>query len=252
MKARLIVVVVVSLLLPSLTQAAEIKLIASNALKAAYLELLPQFEMATGHKVTAAWSSSLVIQKRIAAGEDADLIILANILGNSLTEELIKQGKLVASSRAIFAKSGIGVAVRVGAPKPDISSTDAVKKSILAAKSITYSTGASGIYVVSMLQKLGIYDQVKSKVATVKPSEPVGDVVARGDAVMGFHQVSELIPVKGIQYLGPLPVELQNITVYSGGILNGTKEAAAATALAKFLTAPAATPTLKKHGLEPR
>ncbi len=131
MKARLIVAVAVSLLLPSTTQAAEIKLLASAALKAAYLELLPQFEMATGHKVTAAWSSSLVIQKRIAAGEDADLIIMGDILGNSLTEELIKQGKLVASSPAIFAKSGIGVAVRLGAPKPDISSADAVKKSIL-------------------------------------------------------------------------------------------------------------------------
>lgn len=251
MKARLIVAVAVSLLLPSTTQAAEIKLLASAALKAAYLELLPQFEMATGHKVTAAWSSSLVIQKRIAAGEDADLIIMGDILGNSLTEELIKQGKLVASSPAIFAKSGIGVAVRLGAPKPDISSADAVKKSILAAKSIAYSAGSSGIYLVSMLQKLGIYDQVKSKVATVKPSEPVGEVVARGEAEIGFHQVSELIPVKGIQYLGPLPAELQKITEYSGGLHSGTKEAAAAMALVKFLTALTATPTLKKHGLEP-
>jgi molybdate transport system substrate-binding protein len=251
MKARLIVAVAVSLFLPGMAQAAEIKLIASAALKAAYLELLPQFEMATGHKVTVAWSSSLVIQKRIAAGEDADLVVLANILGNSLTEELIKQGKLIASSRAIFAKSGIGVAARFGAPKPDISSADAVKKSILAAKSIAYSAGASGTYLVSMLQKLGIYDQVKSKVATVKPSEPVGEVVARGEAEIGFHQVSELIPVKGIQYVGPLPAELQNITVYSGGIHSETKEAAAATALVKFLTSAPATPTLKKHGLEP-
>ena len=131
MKSRLIVAVAVSLLLPSTTQAAEIKLLASAALKAAYLELLPKFEMATGHKVTAAWSSSLVIQKRIAAGEDADLIVMADILGKSLTEELIKQGKLVASSPAILAKSGIGVAVRVGAPKPDISSADAVKNRFL-------------------------------------------------------------------------------------------------------------------------
>jgi molybdate transport system substrate-binding protein len=172
-------------------------------------------------------------------------------LGNSLTEELIKQGKLVASNPAILAKSGIGVAVRFGAPKPDISSADAVKKSILAAKSIAYSAGASGTYLVSMLQKLGIYDQVKSKVATVKPSEPLGEVVARGEAEIGFHQVSELIPVMGIQYLGPLPAELQNTTVYSGGLHSETKEAAAAMALVKFLTAPSATPTLKKHGLEP-
>jgi molybdate transport system substrate-binding protein len=126
-----------------------------------------------------------------------------------------------------------------------------VKKSILAAKSIAYSAGASGTYLVSMLQKLGIYDQIKSKVATVKPSEPVGEVVARGDAEIGFHQVSELLPVKGIQYVGPLPAELQNITVYSGAVDTGTKEATAATALVKFLIAPPAFQTLKKHGLEP-
>jgi molybdate transport system substrate-binding protein len=196
--------------------------------------------MATGHKVTAAWSSSLVIQKRIVAGEDADVIIMADILGNSLTEEFIKQGKLVASNPVTFAKSGIGVAVRFGAPKPDISSADAVKKSILAAKSIAYSAGASGTYLV-----------VKSKVATVKPSEPAGDVVARGEAEIGFHQVSELIPVKGIQYLGPLPAELQNITVYSGGLHSGTRDVAAALALVNFLTTPSTTLTLKKHGLEP-
>jgi molybdate transport system substrate-binding protein len=126
-----------------------------------------------------------------------------------------------------------------------------VKKSLLAAKSVAYSAGASGIYLVSMFQKLGISDQVKSKTAAVKPGEPVGEVVARGDAEIGFQQVSELIPVKGIQYLGPLPAEIQNITVFSGGIHSGAKEADAAAALAKFLTAPDALPTIKKHGLEP-
>ena len=245
MKARLVIAVAAGLLIPSLAHAAEIKLLASTAIKDAYLELIPPFEKATGHKVTAAWSSTPDIQKRIAGGEAADLVIL----GNSGTEELIKQGKLVAGSRADFAKSGIGVAVRAGAPKPDISSADAVKKSLLAAKSVAYSAGASGIYLVSMFQKLGISDQVKSK--TVKPGEPVGEVVARGDAEIGFQQVSELIPVKGIQYLGPLPAEIQNITVFSGGIHSGAKEADAAAALAKFLTAPDAIPTIKKHGLEP-
>jgi molybdate transport system substrate-binding protein len=247
MKARLIITVAVSLLLPGMAQAAEIKLLASTAVKDAYLELLPQFEKATGHKVTAVWSSTPDIQKRIAAGEAADLVILAN----SGTEALITQGKLASSSRANFAKSGIGVAVRAGAPRPDIGSADAVKASVLAAKSVAYSAGASGIYLVSMFQKLGISDQVKSKTATVKPNEPVGEVVARGEAEIGFQQVSELIPVKGIQYLGPLPAEIQNITVFSGGILSGTKEADAATALVKFLTAPPAAPIISKHGLEP-
>jgi molybdate transport system substrate-binding protein len=122
---------------------------------------------------------------------------------------------------------------------------------VLAAKSVAYSAGASGIYLVNMFQKLGIFDLVKSKTATVKPGERVGEVVARGEAEIGFQQVSELIAVKGIQYLGPLPAELQHITVFSGGLHTGTKVAAAATALVKFLTAPAATPTIKSHGLEP-
>jgi molybdate transport system substrate-binding protein len=247
MKARLIIVVAASLLLPNMSQAAEIKLLASAAMKNAYLDLIPQFENATGHKVTAAWSSSPDVQKRIAAGEAADLVILSD----SGTEELIKQGKLVASSRVNFAKAAIGVAVRAGTPRPDISSADAVKRSVLAAKSVAYSAGASGIYLVTMFQKLGVSDQIKSKTAMVKPGEPVGEVVARGDAEIGFHQMSELIPVKGIQILGPLPAEIQNITVYSGALHNATKEADAATALVKFLTAPAASPIIKKHGLEP-
>jgi molybdate transport system substrate-binding protein len=246
MKMRFIIAVA-SLLLPAMSQAAEIKLLASAAMKDAYLELIPQFEKATGHKVSAGWSSTPDVQKRIAAGEAADLIIL----GDSGTEELIKQGKLAPGSRANFAKSGIGVAVRGGTPKPDISSADAVKRSVLAAKSVAYSAGVSGIYLVSMFQKLGISDQVKAKTAAVKPGEPVGEVVARGDAEIGFHQMSELIRVKGIQILGPLPAEIQNITAYSGGIHSATKEADGATALAKFLTAPAAAPIIKKHGLEP-
>jgi molybdate transport system substrate-binding protein len=246
MKMRLIIAVA-SLLLPGKSQAAEIKLLASSAMKGACLELIPQFEKATGHQVSAAWSSTPDVQKRISAGEAADLIIL----GDSGTEELIKQGKLAPGSRANFAKSGIGVAVRAGAPQPDISSAEAVKRSVLAAKSVAYSAGASGTYLVSMFQKLGISDEVKAKTAEVKPGEPVGEVVARGDAEIGFNQMSELIRVNGIQILGPLPAEIQNITVYSGGIHTATKEADGATALVKFLTAPAAVPIIKKHGLEP-
>jgi molybdate transport system substrate-binding protein len=247
MLARLMIATVVGLLLPSIVQAAEISLLGSTAMKYAYIELLPQFEKATGHKVTAAWASTPDIQKRVAAGEVADLVIL----GNSGTEELIKQGKLAPSSFANFAKASIGVAVPAGAPKPDISSADAVKKSALAARSIAYSAGASGTYLASMFQKLDISDQVKSKMATVKSGEPVGEVVARGEAEIGFHQMSELMPVKGIDIVGPLPPDLQQITVYSGGIHSGSKEAVAAAALVKFLTAAPAGSILKKHGLEP-
>ena len=191
-----------------------------------------------------------MIRKRIEAGEEADVVIVANVLGRSLAEELTKQGK-IAGAPVVFAKSGVGVAVRAGAPEPDISSADALKTSLLQAKTITYSAGASGVYIASMLQKLGIYDQVKAKAVAVKPSEPVGEVVARGDAEIGFHQVSELLPVKGIRYLGPLPADIQNITMYSGGIHSGTKAEAAAKALVAFLSTPSAMQSLGKHGLEP-
>jgi molybdate transport system substrate-binding protein len=250
MKTRLIVAVAASLLLACGARADDIRLLASAGLKAAYLELLPQFEKESGHKVAAEWSSSPVIRKRIEAGENADVVILASVLGESLAEQLTKEKKL-AGNPVVFAKSGVGVAVRAGTPKPDISSVDALKTSLLQAKTIAYSAGASGVYIESMLQKLGIYDQVKSKAVLAKPSQPVGEVVARGDAEIGFHQVSELLPVKGIHYLGQLPAEIQNITVYSGGIHSGTKVEAAAKALVGFLRTPSARQSLGKYGLEP-
>jgi len=250
MKTRIAFVVALMILAPRLCEGAELKLLASAALKAAYLEVLPQFESASGHKVIASWSSSQVIQKRIAEGEDADVVVMADVLGRSLTDELISRGKLTAGS-AVLAKSGVGVAVRAGAPKPDIGSADAVKATILAARTVAYSAGASGTYIATMLTKMGIYEQVKSKAVTVRPSEPVGEVVARGDAEIGFHQVSELLPVSGIDFLGPLPSELQNITVYSGAVRIGTTNPDPAGELVKFLASPALAPALRKHGLEP-
>jgi molybdate transport system substrate-binding protein len=247
MKSRLPIAAAAFLFFPSMAQNAEIKILASGALKEAYVELLPNFEKVSSHRVTAAWSSTTDIQKRVAAGELADLVIL----GDSGTQALIKDGKLVANSRTNFAKSGIYVAVRSGAPKPDIRSADAFKQSILAAKSVGYSEGASGTYLVSMFQKLGIYDQVKSKASVAKVNEPVGEKVVRGEAEIGFHQLSELIPVKGIEIVGPLPPELQYVTVFSGAVHSEAKEPYATRALIKFLTAPAAVESLKIHGLDP-
>lgn len=247
MRFRLIAAAAALLLLPSFAQSAEVRLLASGALKEAYLELLPDFEKASGHKVIAAWSSTTDIRSRVAAGEVADLVIL----GSSGTEDLIKEGKLVASTRATFAKSGIYVAVRADAPRPDIGSAEALKKTLLAAKSVGYSEGASGTYLVAMFQKLGIYDQIKSKASVAKANEAVGEKVVRGDAEIGFHQLSELIPVKGIQIVGPLPPELQYITVFSGAIHREAREPDAAAALVKFLIAPSVGENIKKHGLDP-
>jgi len=247
MKLRSIVVAAVLLLLSSIAHAAEVRLLASGALKEAYLELLPDFEKVSGHKVTVAWSSTTDIQKRIIAGEVADLVIL----GNAGTEELLKQGKLVGNTRAILAKSGIYVAVRSGAAIPDISSVDALKTSVLTAKSVAYSEGASGTYLVTMFKKIGIYDQVRPKALIAKANEPVGEKLVRGEADLGFHQLSELVPVKGIQIVGPLPPELQHITVFSGAIHSEANEPNAGKALIEFLTTPAVGQSFRKHGLEP-
>src|SRR5947209_15117113 len=247
MRSRSIVAAAALLLLPNIAETAEIKLLASGAVKEAYLELLPNFEKASGHSAKAAWSNTTDIQRRVTGGEVADLVIL----GNNGTETLIRDGKLVASTRTAFARSQIFVAVRAGAPAPDISSADALKRSVLAARSVAYSGGASGTYIVKMLQRLGIYEEVSAKASVMKPNEPVGGSVARGDAEIGFHQLSELIPVKGIDIVGPLPAELQEITVFSDALHNAAKEPDPAGAVTMFLTAPGAADSAKTQGLHP-
>jgi molybdate transport system substrate-binding protein len=247
MTLRSVLAPVALLLCTSVAQSAEIKLFASGALKEAYLELLPDFDKTSGHSVKVVWSNTTDIRKRVGEGEVADLVIL----GSDGTDGLITDGKLVAVTRTAFAKSGIYVAVRAGAPRPDISSADALKQALLAAKSVAYSGGASGTYIVKMLQKLGIYDEVRSKAAVTKPNEPVGGKLVAGEAEIGFHQLSELLPVKGVDIVGPLPAEVQQITVFSGALHSAAKEPDAATALSKFLTAPRAADIIKKHGLEP-
>src|SRR5258708_7933464 len=147
------------LLLQGIAEAAEIRLFASGALKEAYLELIPAFEKASGHKVRLEWSSTTEIRKRVSAGEVHDLVIL----GDSGTEALVRDGKLVGTTRIVFAKSEIWIAVRAGAPRPDVGSASALKQALLTARSVRYSQGASGTYLVGMFQKLGVYDQVKAK-----------------------------------------------------------------------------------------
>jgi len=165
-------------------------------------------------------------------------------------DELIKQGKIVPGSRVDLAKSGIGVAVRAGAPKPDISSGEALKRTLLAAKSIAYSSGPSGVYLIGLLQRMGIADDIKSKVKQTSPGLPVGEVIARGEAEIGFQQVSELLPIAGIDFLGPLPPDIQHITVFSGAIPTAAKQPDAGRALITFILSPAALPHIKHSGME--
>jgi molybdate transport system substrate-binding protein len=234
-----------SVMLAGIANAAEIKVLGSPGVREISTRLVPEFEKATGHKVSIVWDGVNNVARRVSAGETADLVFLPA----AEIDQLIKEGKLVADSRVDLAKSGIGVAIRAGAPKIDASSSEGIKKALLAAKTIAYSAGPSGVHMAALIQKWGIADQIK--IAPVPTGMPVGEVVARGDAEIGFQQVSELLPVKGIDYLGPLPADIQEVTVFSAAVHKAAGPTDAARALLKFLTAPAAIPVIKKAGMEP-
>ena len=232
-----------ALFLTTAATAAEVRVMISGGLTAAYNALVPEFERSTGHKVL----TVNAIPVRLERGEPADVLIMVGYaLGG-----LIKQGKVMADSRVDLVKSPIGVAVKSGAPKPDISSAETIKGALLAAKTIAYSDSASGVYVsTEMFQKLGIAEEMKDKARKIRAT-PVGEIVARGDAEIGFQQISELKPVAGIDIIGPLPDELQKITVFSAGIAAVSREPDAGKALIKFLASPEARDTLVKSGLDP-
>jgi molybdate transport system substrate-binding protein len=232
--------------------AAEVHVMISGGLAAAYKALVPEFERATGHKIVTAYGPSMgttvnAIPVRLDRGEPADVLIM---VGYAL-DELTNKGKVVPGSRVDLVNSGIGVAVKSGAPKPDISTPDALKRALQAAKTVAYSDSASGVYVsTEMFPKLGIAEEMKDKTRKI-PATPVGEIVAHGTAEIGFQQISELRPVAGIDLVGPLPDELQKITVFSAGIATVSKEPEAGKALIKFLASPAAHGEIVKSGMDP-
>ncbi|HEY2135191.1 MAG TPA: substrate-binding domain-containing protein [Xanthobacteraceae bacterium] len=232
--------------------AAEIKVMSSAGFKAAYLELVAEFEHATGNKVVNAWGPSMgetpqAVPNRIARGEPVDVVI---VVGEAM-DKLVQDHKVVAASRTDLARSLIGAAVKAGTPKPDIGSVEAFKRALANAKSIAYSDSASGVYIETELYKrLGVSDAVKAKSKMI-PADPVGEVVANGGAELGFQQVSELMPVKGIELLGPIPAEIQKVTVFSAAVAAGAHEPAAGEALIRFLAAPSAAAVITKSGMEP-
>jgi molybdate transport system substrate-binding protein len=232
---------------PESASSDEIKVMASNGFKEAYLELVAEYEKAGKHRVATSFVGSIDIMKKMNAGETADLVIVSS---KSL-EELIKLGKVAPGSRVDLAKSGVGVAVRKGAARPDISSTEALKRTLLAAKSIGYSSGPSGVYLIGLFQRMGIAGELKSKVTQTPPGVMVGGLIERGEVEIGFQQVSELMPFAGVDLFGTLPAEIQEITVFSGGVHVGAKRPAAAKDLLKYLTLPASAPIIRKKGMEP-
>ena len=229
------------------TTSRSIKLLTTNAVRGSLLELLPQFERKSGHKVAASYYSTNQILELLKGGETADVVILTG----PAIEELTKQGKVVKGSHADLASTGIGVCVRKGARKPDVSSVEAFKRALLDAKSIAHtSTGQSGMYFAGLIERLGIAAQVKAK-ARVQAGGIVGETVARGDAELGIQQVSEIFAAPGADLVGPFPPEIQKLTVFSAGIFAGTQQAEAAKALIKFLKTPASARVMKAKGLEP-
>ena len=244
-------VVAFALFLASAADAGDIKVMTSGAFTAPYLELSPRFERASKEKLVTLTTTMGVgvdsIPNRIARGEAVDVVIVAS----ASLDELIRDGRVVAGSKVDLARSDIGMAVRAGAPKPDISSLEAFKRTLLQAKSIAYSASVSGDYLVTeLVQRLGIADQVLPKSRRVV-GERVGAVVARGEAEIGFQQISELLPVPGIDFVGPLPSALQRTTVFSAGIAAKAENPDAARAFIRFLASPDAAGAIRKAGLEP-
>src|SRR4051794_23100524 len=224
----------------------EIKVLSSIATKEAYLELVPQFEKSSGHTVATTWAGTTAIMQRMTKNEQYDLVVISS----TELDELIRQGKIASGSRVDLAKSGIGVAVRSGASKPDISSADALKRTLLAAKTVGYTSGPSGVYMGGLVERMGIANEVKAKFRSVPSGGTIGTIVASGDCEIGFQQVSELVHIPGISYIGPLPAEVRRVTIFSCGLQTGAPQPDAAKALVAFLTTAAARAVMQKHGLE--
>jgi molybdate transport system substrate-binding protein len=245
-------VVACALFTAAAVRAAEIKVVTSGAFTAAYLKLVPEYERAKHNKLVAEFGPSMgtthnAIPLRLERGEAIDVVIMAA----PALADLIKQGKVETGSRVDLVRSLIGMAVKAGAPKPDISTVDALKHTLLAARSIAYSDSASGVYLsTELFPKLGIADQIRGKSKKIE-ADPVGEAVARGEIEIGFQQISELRPVKGIDIVGPLPPGAQRVTVFAAGIPATSKHPAEAKALIGWLASPAAYAAIKESGLEP-
>ncbi len=233
-----------------IANAAEIKVLSANGMREVMEDLGPKFERASGHKLAITFGSLGAVVKRVQGGETADVVIIPR----QGIDGFVKDGKAAAGDVTVIARSGLGVAVRKGAPKPDISSPEALKRTLLAAKSITYSNpalgGASGIHFAKVLDRLGIANEMKPK-TVFSPPAAGGLLVANGKAEMAVFQIQDLMLVAGIEIVGPLPSDLQDTIVFSAAIMGSAKDAAASKALVNFLRTPEAAAVIKAKGMEP-
>jgi molybdate transport system substrate-binding protein len=239
--------VLFALLFAGAAHAAEIKVFCSNGIRAVVDELVPQFERATGHKVVLIFEPSTLLKKRIDAGEPFDLTVLTP----PLVDAAIKDGRIAAASRTVLARSGLGLSMRSGARKPDVSTVDAFKRALVSARSITYAQqGASAAPFEALVEKLGLTAQLKPKYMLRDTAVQVGEVVANGTVELGIAPVSEILPVKGVELVGAFPADVQSYVVMVAGVGASAKEKGAAGNLITFLMAPANLPVIKAKGME--
>lgn len=227
--------------------ASQIRIISSMATKQLLADLVAEFQKSSAQQVTVESVGGVDAAKRVQAGEAFDVVVLA---ANAI-EQLTEAGKIVPGSRVDLVKSGVAIAVRAGAPRPDIASEEAVKQAVLAAKSLSYSTGPSGVQLAKLFERWGIPEQIKDRIVQAPPGVPVGSLVADGKVELGFQQLSEMMNLPGIDVLGPLPPAIQIITTFSAGLSVTSNQAEAVRAMLDFMVSPASVETKHRNGMEP-
>jgi len=226
---------------------ASIKGISSMATKLVLADLAQAYEQRSGQRVAIESVGGVDAAKRVQAGEPFDVVFLAA----DAIDKLMASGQVLPGSRVDLVRSGVAVAVRAGAPRPDISSEEAVRNAVLAARSLSYSTGPSGVALAQLFARWGIVGQIKDRIVTAPPGVPVGSLVAQGEVELGFQQLSELMNLAGITVLGPLPPAIQIITTFSAGVCSASQQPEAVRAMLADMNSPAAAETKRRHGMEP-
>lgn len=224
-----------------------IKLISSMATREILADLIVRYQTSTSRTVEAEAGGGVDVARRVQEGESFDVVVLAA----TAIDQLIAAGKLLAGSRVDLVKSGVSIAVRTGAPVPDVSTEDAVRQAVMAARTISYSTGPSGVYLLKLFERWDILDAIKSRIVQAPPGVPVGSLVAKGEVELGFQQLSELVNLSGITVVGPLPPAIQTITTFSAAVCATSLKAGLAASLIAFMAAPEAACAKRKQGMEP-
>ena len=249
-RSRWVVWLLVAIALPAASLAslaAELKVVAPNAVKEAISEIAARFERETRHTLVLSWAGSETISKRVSDGEMFDLVVNTSVG----IDRLAKEGRLVTASKRDLARSAVAVAVKAGAARPNVSTVEGLRQALLNAESIAISSGASGRYLEQLFHRLGVGEQIKQKIKQPPSGAQIGDLLARGEVELGFQQVTELKHGKGFHYLGVLPAEIQNYTIWSIAVHTGSKEAETAASFIKAISASESATAIRSSGMEP-